>query len=128
MPRLVITITPLCLFIGCGGPDEQYDLSMPLLQKSVPVPFEGTFNKGCFRIQIKPISGRTDAVEVKAHMHGFYESPSVEWIQEGCSLKKLPLDNGLERYDIEFIEIQASGQIVTKVKLSIVNKVKTGPR
>lgn len=34
----------------------------------------------------------------------------------------------LERYDISFLEMHASDDAVTEVKLSVVNKVKTGPR
>jgi len=61
-------------------------------------------------------------------MTGFYEKPSVEGTQEGCSVKRLPLDNGLERYDIAFLEMHTFDGIVSDVKLSIVYKAKGGSR
>ena len=119
------------LLAGCGD-THSYDLNSPLMRPDDPpivkLPYDDTLNKGGLRLSILAIPGRTDAVQVVARMSGFYESPVVEWTQEGCSTKMLPLDNGLERYDFEFHELRPSGDAVAEVKLCVVHRSKSGPR
>lgn len=119
------------LLAGCSEA-QSYDINCPLMWPSNPavvkLPYEETLNKGGLRLSIVAIPGRTDAVQVVAKMSGFYESPVVEWTQEGCSTKKIPLDNGLERYDFEFNELRSAEGAVSEVKLSVVSRAKCGPR
>jgi len=121
----------LSLLFACLGCGDGYDTACPLFRPEttvVQLPYEDTLNKGQLRITIKAIPGRTDAVQVKADMQGFYERPCVEWTQEGCSVKRLPLDKGLERYDIDFLEMHSSAGAVSQVKLAVLYKFKSGRR
>ena len=113
---------------GCGEANP-YDLNAPLIKNTlVKLPYEETLNKGGLRISLQSIPGRTDAIRAEAKMYGFYESPTVKWMQEGCSVRMLSLDKGLERYDFEFSELRSSNNAVTEVKISIVSRAKSGPR
>ena len=129
MARTLATVLSLCLLLAGCGEANPYDLNSPLMSAVVKLPYdEEALNKGALHISIRPIPGRTDAVHVTAKMSGFYESPVVEWTQEGCSTKKLPLDKGLESYDFEFLELRPSEDAVSEVKLAIVYRCKSGPR
>src|SRR5258708_2958664 len=105
MTRPFLFTLALCFVFAGGGCNDHssYDLNIPLMIPDpavVKLPYEETLNKGGLRISVRAIPGRIDAVQVVAKMSGFYESPTLEWMQEDCSVKKLPLDRGLERYDI----------------------------
>jgi hypothetical protein len=132
MARPLVRSLSLCLLLcGCGD-THRYDINCPLMWPDNPIvvklPYQEMLNKGGLRLSIRAIPGRTDAVQVVAKMSGFYESPVVEWTQEGCSTKKLPLDKELERYDFEFHELRAAEDSVAEVKLSVVFRSKSGSR
>ena len=132
MARRVVCLLSFCLpLIRCDAVNS-YDINCPLIGPSNPavvkLPYKESLNKGELNISIEPIAGRTDAVQVTARLHGFYESPVIEWTQVGCSTKKVPLDNGLERYDFEFLDLRPSKDEVGEVKLAIVFRCKSGSR
>lgn len=130
MARPVLLGLSLLLLTSCDG-SYQYDITCTLIRPESPgvkLPYEETLNKGDLRLSIRAVPGRTDAVRVVAKMCGFYESPTVEWIQEGYSTKRLPLDKGLERYDFEFSEFRHSNGVVTEVKLAVTFRSKSGSR
>jgi hypothetical protein len=119
------------LLTGCSD-GFQYDINCPLIYGGNPavlrLPYAELLNKGGLQLSIRAIPGRTDAVRVVAEMWEGQTYPTVEWTQEGCSTKKLPLENGRSRYDIEFHELRPKGDKVVEVKVSITYRAKSGPR
>jgi len=118
MRAYFVFVTVVLFILGCG-PD--YDSAVERMSPTyVSLPYHERIVPADAFLDIKPIPGRTDAVRVETKLPTENGLVQLEWTQEGCSVKKIPVDYGRCRYDFAFEEMRFSGDEVSEVKLSVV--------
>ena len=94
---------------------------------TVELPF-GQIYENSFFLDIWTIPGAADSVKMKVYIHAIRTSETREWIQHGPGKVLFDLDGGQEKYVLDVLELNAVGDSVKSVKISIQNRWKEGPR
>ena len=124
---LLALIIGLIVLVSCSSRFDGLEQTEVLPPTTVELPFFQIYRNSFF-IEISSIPGDADAVKMKVYIHAIRTEETKEWIQRGIGKTFFVLDNGLEKYTLDVLELVTEGNSVKSVKISIENRSRDGPR